>query len=84
MVSVIVCQLLIQSGTPDEMRGRVNAVDSAFIGRFERPWQFESGPTAQWFGTMPAVVRYRPLGRAVSGIAPGPRNSQIRRLNALF
>jgi hypothetical protein len=56
MVSVIVRQMLIQLGTPDEMRGRVNAVDMVFIGASNELGQFESGLTAQWFGTVPAVV----------------------------
>jgi len=56
MVSVIVRQLLIQLGTPDEMRGRVNAVDSVFIGASNELGQFESGLTAHWFGTVPAAV----------------------------
>ena len=56
MVSIIVRQLLVQLGTPDEMRGRVNAVDSVFIGASNELGQFESGLTAQWFGTVPAVV----------------------------
>jgi len=56
MVSVIVRQMLIQVGTPDEMRGRVNAVDMIFIGASNELGQFESGVTAQWFGAMPAVV----------------------------
>lgn len=56
MVSVIVRQLLVQLGTPDEMRGRVNAVDSVFVGASNELGQFESGLTAQWFGTVPAVV----------------------------
>jgi len=56
MVSVIVRQMLIQLGTPDEMRGRVNAVDMVFIGASNELGQFESGLTAQWFGTVPSVV----------------------------
>jgi hypothetical protein len=38
------------------MRGRVNAVDMLFIGVSNELGQFESGLTAQWFGTVPAVV----------------------------
>ncbi len=56
MVSVIVRQMLIQIGTPDEMRGRVNAVDMIFIGASNELGQFESGLTAQWFGAVRAVV----------------------------
>jgi hypothetical protein len=56
MISVIVRQTIIQLGTPDEMRGRVNAVNSVFVGASNEVGQFESGVTAQWFGTVPAVV----------------------------
>jgi MFS family permease len=56
MVSVIIRATLTQLATPDEMRGRVNAVDMIFIGTSNEFGQFESGLTAQWFGTVPAVV----------------------------
>ena len=56
MVSVIIRAILVQLATPDEMRGRVNAVDMIFIGVSNELGQFESGLTAQWFGTAPAVV----------------------------
>jgi MFS family permease len=56
MVSIVIRGTLIQLGTPDEMRGRVNAVDMLFIGVSNELGQFESGLTAQWFGTVPAVV----------------------------
>lgn len=56
MVSVIVRAVLIQVATPDEMRGRVNAVDMVFIGASNEFGEFESGLTAQWFGTVRAVV----------------------------
>jgi MFS family permease len=56
MVSVIVRATLVQIATPDEMRGRVNSVDMVFIGASNELGQFESGLTAQWFGTVPAVV----------------------------
>jgi MFS family permease len=56
MVSVIIRAMLVQVATPDEMRGRVNAVDFLFIGVSNELGEFESGLTAQWFGTVPAVV----------------------------
>ncbi|MGA2643716.1 MAG: MFS transporter [Candidatus Sulfotelmatobacter sp.] len=56
MVSVIIRATLVQLRTPDEMRGRVMAVDMVFIGTSNELGQFESGLTAQWFGTVPAVV----------------------------
>ena len=56
MVSVVVRHTMIQLGTPDEMRGRVSAVNMIFIGASNEVGQFESGLTAQWFGVVPAVV----------------------------
>jgi hypothetical protein len=56
MVSVVVRGVLIQLDTPDEMRGRVNAVDMIFIGASNELGAFESGLAAQWLGTVPAVV----------------------------
>ena len=56
MVSVIIRATLVQLATPDAMRGRVNAVDMLFIGVSNELGEFESGFTAQWFGTVPAVV----------------------------
>jgi MFS family permease len=56
MVSVVVRGVLIQLDTPDEMRGRVNAVDMIFIGASNELGEFESGLAAQWFGAVPAVV----------------------------
>jgi MFS family permease len=56
MVSVIVRSSLVQLRTPDEMRGRVSAVNMLFIGASNEVGQFESGITAQWFGAVPAVV----------------------------
>ncbi len=55
-VSVIVRSTMTQLGTPDEMRGRVSAVNMVFIGASNEIGQLESGLTAQWFGTVPAVV----------------------------
>lgn len=56
MVSVIIRGVLIQIATPNEMRGRVNAVDMVFIGASNELGEFESGVTAQWLGAVPAVV----------------------------
>ena len=56
MFSIVIRQSLVQLGTPDEMRGRVSAVNSMFIGASNQLGEFESGVTAAWFGTVPAVV----------------------------
>jgi MFS family permease len=56
MISVIIRAVFVMVGTPDEMRGRVTAVDMIFIGTSNEFGPFESGLTAQWFGTVPAVI----------------------------
>jgi MFS family permease len=56
MLSVYVRQYLIQSGTPDALRGRVAAVSAVCIGASNELGEFESGITAGWFGVQPAVV----------------------------
>ena len=56
MVSVVIRQTLIQINTPEEVRGRVSAVNSVFIGASNELGEFESGLTAQWLGLVRAVV----------------------------
>jgi MFS family permease len=56
MISVFVRSLLVQLQTPDEIRGRVSAVSSVFIGASNELGEFESGITAAWFGLVPAIV----------------------------
>jgi MFS family permease len=56
MISVYVRLNLVQLRTPDEMRGRVTAVNGLFIGTSNQLGEFESGITAWAFGTVPAVL----------------------------
>jgi hypothetical protein len=56
VVSVVVRQTLVQLGTPDEMRGRVAAVNSLFIGTSNQLGEFESGVAAALIGPVAAVV----------------------------
>jgi predicted MFS family arabinose efflux permease len=56
MVSMFVRHMLVQLETPDEMRGRVGAVNSMFIGASNELGEFESGLTAAWWGLVPAVL----------------------------
>jgi predicted MFS family arabinose efflux permease len=56
MISVFIRSLLVQLETPDEIRGRVSAVNSVFIGASNELGEFESGFTAAWFGLVPAIV----------------------------
>jgi len=55
-ISVIIRGSLLQLGTPPEMRGRVSAVNSLFIGASNELGEFESGLTAQWWGAVRATV----------------------------
>jgi MFS family permease len=55
-VSVVIRLSLVQLATPDEMRGRVGAVNFLFINASNQLGQFESGVTAALFGAMPAAV----------------------------
>lgn len=55
-VSVVIRVSLVQLQTPDEMRGRVGAVNYLFINASNQLGQFESGLTAALFGTMPAAL----------------------------
>jgi MFS family permease len=55
-VSVVIRFSLVQLATPDEMRGRVGAVNFLFINASNQLGQFESGITAALFGAMPAAV----------------------------
>ena len=56
MVSVVIRSSVLQLATPIEMRGRVSAVNSLFVGASNELGEFESGLTAQWWGAVRAVV----------------------------
>jgi MFS family permease len=56
MISVYVRTTLIQLATPDEMRGRVNAVNMLFIGSSNELGEFRAGSMAAWFGAVPAAI----------------------------
>jgi len=56
MISVVVRSSVLQLATPPEMRGRVSAVNSMFLGASNELGEFESGVTAQWLGAVRATV----------------------------
>ncbi len=56
VVSVVVRSTLVQTATPDVIRGRVSAVNSLFVGTSNQLGEFESGLTAHWFGAVGSVV----------------------------
>jgi MFS family permease len=82
MVSVYLRHLLVQLETPDEIRGRVSAVNAVFIGASNELGEFESGITAAWFGTVRAVV----LGGVATVLVAGTWAwlfPQLRRMDRL-
>ena len=78
-ISVIIRGSVLQLATPPEMRGRVSAVNSLFIGASNELGEFESGLTAQWWGAVRATVIGGIGALVVSGLwavlFPGLRNA---------
>jgi MFS family permease len=56
MVSVVFRMSLVQLHTPDDMRGRVSAVNSLFVGTSNQLGDFRAGVSAALFGAVPAVL----------------------------
>jgi len=56
MVSVTIRETIMQLWTPEEVRGRVNAVNSVFIGASNELGEFRAGTVAHFLGPVPAVV----------------------------
>lgn len=56
MVSMVIRGALVQLDTPDDMRGRVNAVNAIFINTSNQLGEFESGMLAAWLGAVPAAA----------------------------
>lgn len=56
MISVYVREILIQLWTPDRVRGRVNAVNTVFVGASNELGEFRAGISASLIGTVPAVI----------------------------
>jgi MFS family permease len=86
-ISVIIRGSLLQLATPPEMRGRVSAVNSLFIGASNELGEFESGLTAQWWGAVRATVFGGIGALAVAGvwsaIFPGLRRADELTVEAL-
>ena len=55
-ISVVLRSYLVQTRTPDALRGRVNAVNALFISSSNQWGAVESGLAAAWLGTVPSVV----------------------------
>jgi MFS family permease len=56
MVSIVIRQTLVQMRTPEEMRGRVSAVNATFIGASNQLGEFRAGATAEYVGAVGSVI----------------------------
>lgn len=81
-VSVVVRHTLVQTLTPDSMRGRVSAVNQVFIGSSNELGGLESGVTAALFGPVISVVGGG-IGTILVVIAVALRFPQVRKLGSL-
>jgi len=68
MISVYIREILLQLWTPDEVRGRVNAVNQVFVGASNELGEFRAGVLAFWIGAVPAVALGGVATIAVAGI----------------
>jgi MFS family permease len=68
MVSVFIRQTLVQIQTPDDMRGRVSAVNSVSVNASNELGDFRAGMMAAWIGPVPAVVLGGFITLAVCGL----------------
>ncbi len=71
-ISVVIRHTLILTYTPDEIRGRVGAVNSVFIGASNELGAFESGLAARFLGPVGAVVFGGILAWTLLGDVPPP------------
>lgn len=55
-ISMIIRSSAVQLASPDDMRGKISAVNSIFIGSSNEIGEFESGVAAKFMGTVPSVV----------------------------
>lgn len=81
-ISVIIRQMLLQTQTPENMKGRVSAVNYIFIGSSNEIGMFESGVVARIMGAVPSVVFGGCMTLAVVGVT-GWLSKSLRRLQRL-
>jgi hypothetical protein len=84
-VSVVIRSTILQLATPDEMRGRVSAINGIFIGSSNELGAFESGVAAKLLGLVPSVIfgGCMTLGivAATAKLAPKLRRLDLRSLH---
>jgi MFS family permease len=81
-VSVVIRMTLAQLGTPNELRGRVSAVNSLFIGTSNQLGEFESGAIAGLFGPIVSVVAGG-IGTLVVVLLVALKWPEVRRMGKL-
>ncbi|MDG0978120.1 MAG: MFS transporter [Halieaceae bacterium] len=81
MVSVVLRTSIIHLATPDELRGRVNAVNSLFIASSNELGDLRGGAAAAWLGVVPAVLAGAVCTGAV-GLVAWWRSKDLRRLQS--
>lgn len=79
-VSMVIRQTILQIKTPDEMRGRVSAVNSMFVGSSNELGAFESGLAAKLIGPVAAVV-FGGTMTLITVAAIGAKNHTLRNLD---
>jgi hypothetical protein len=84
-VSVVLRQTILQLATPDNMRGRVSAINGIFIGSSNELGAFESGVAARLLGLIPSVIFGGMMTILVVGatakLAPKLRNLELNQLH---
>jgi len=78
-VSVVIRSTILQLMTPDEMRGRVSAVNNIFIGSSNEIGEFESGVAAKLLGLIPSVI----FGATVTMFVTGFTTVKAKKLRDL-
>lgn len=81
-VSVVLRGTLVQTFTPQDMMGRVAAVNSFFIGSSNELGAFESGVAARWLGLIPSLVFGGTMTLLTVGLTAW-RAPQLRRLDRI-
>lgn len=81
-ISVVIRHTLVQTATPDELRGRVSSVNGLFISCSNELGEFESGFMAAWFGAVASVV-IGGVGTILVVLGVAGMWPQLRRLGAL-
>ena len=83
-VSVVLRSTILQLATPDQMRGRVSAINGLFIGSSNELGAFESGIAARLMGLVPSVVFGGGMTLLVvattSALAPKLRRLELQQL----